>query len=248
MITKVQSHPRLPLLPFNTTNITVPTMSLPTNLPELLAASSTLSTPSKPRLQALYTFTSTQEVTNPAGYEVNLRWWSGVIEESLREGLLGRGSGSDLESTRGESGQEKDAGVIFTGDRLGFEVDREGLGKALEWTTGDLVGTGRPKGLASVIVSPPERQLYTFSLPLNLDPDHPDHLLTTVLFFAPSGLQPHLPPTQLPPPLNLPQLPNSDLSTPFPLIPIPRSSSLVGLEQVEPVWIWFGVRGSESGG
>jgi len=132
-------------------------MTLPTNLPELLNLSSSLSTPSKPRLQALYTFTSTQEVTNPAGYEVNLKWWSGVIEESLREGVLGRGGGSGSGGGDGADGKEGEDGVVFTGDRLGFEVDREALGKALEWTPGDLAGTGRPKGLASVIVSPHSR-------------------------------------------------------------------------------------------
>lgn len=104
------------------------------SLPELLENSPTLQTPSQARLQALYTFTSNQELTNPAGYEANLRWWSSVMEESLREGLIGRSSDA-------------------AGDRLGFEVDREVLGKAFEWTAGGLTGTGRPKGLASVVVS-----------------------------------------------------------------------------------------------
>jgi hypothetical protein len=110
-------------------------MAPPTSLSQLLEESSTLQTPSQPRLQALYTFTSNQELTNPAGYEANLRWWSSVLEESLREGLLGRGSDST------------------TVDRLGFEVDKEALGRAFEWTAGGLTGTGRPKGLASVVVS-----------------------------------------------------------------------------------------------
>lgn len=57
------------------------------------------------------------------------------MEDSLREGLLGRGSDST------------------TVDRLGFEVDKEALGRAFEWTAGGLTGTGRPKGLASVVVS-----------------------------------------------------------------------------------------------
>ena len=113
-------------------------MSGPTSLPELLERSSTLQTPSQARLQALYTFTSNQELTNPAGYEANLRWWSSILEESLREGLIGRSSDS-------------------IGDRLGFEVDKEVLGKAFEWTAGGLTGTGRPKGLANVVVSPRSR-------------------------------------------------------------------------------------------
>jgi hypothetical protein len=96
------------------------------------------------------------------------------MEESLREGLLGRGRASEVGDGRVENevGVEED-GRIFIGDRLGFEVDREGLGKVFEWTTGDLVGTGRPKGLASVIVSLVPRKAPHFPLLETPDPFHP---------------------------------------------------------------------------
>ncbi|KAG7549003.1 hypothetical protein FFLO_03116 [Filobasidium floriforme] len=156
-------------------------MAPPTSLAQLLEDSSTLQTPSQPRLQALYTFTSNQELTNPAGYEANLRWWSSVLEESLREGLLGRGSDST------------------TVDRLGFEVDKEALGRAFEWTAGGLTGTGRPKGLASVVDSqlsstPPNYlplpSFLSSPYPISQTPSLTSRLITAPLWWGLSKLNP----------------------------------------------------------
>jgi hypothetical protein len=124
----------------------------PTSLSQLIQQTDSVASPSQARLQALYTFTSNQELTNPAGFENNVKWWSNVIQESLRSGLMGRGAGtSTIDKSSGD--QEEEALLVYLGDRLGFEGDRESLGRVFEWTDGGLTGTGRPKGLACVIVS-----------------------------------------------------------------------------------------------
>ncbi len=103
--------------------------SMPTiTLPDLLNHSSSLSVPNSARLQSLYTFTSSQRLSNVAGYEANIRWWAGVLKECMREGLSG-------------------------GDRLLLRVD-EIVGK-LEWNSTLGAGTvlSRPKGFGGVLVS-----------------------------------------------------------------------------------------------
>lgn len=89
------------------------------------------SVPSKQRIQALYASSSPQRVSNPTGYEANVTWWSGVIEELLRVGWI---NGTI---------DEDDVG----GDRLVLKVD-EGLLSRLEGTDGL-----RPKGIGGVVVS-----------------------------------------------------------------------------------------------
>jgi hypothetical protein len=127
-------------------------MSSPVSFPELVESSNALASPSTNRLQALYTFTSNQQVTNPAGYEANLKWWSSALEEALREGLLSRHNAA--------SGDRQD--LSGTGDdKLSFKADQEGIARAFEWIPGALTGTGRPKGLAGVVVS---LMLYAFAI------------------------------------------------------------------------------------
>jgi hypothetical protein len=71
-------------------------------------------------------------LTNPAGYEKNYRWWVDVVEEALREGLLGAQDGLD---------------------RLVISGDEEDLLRRLEWAD-ERSGTKlRPKGLGGVLVS-----------------------------------------------------------------------------------------------
>jgi charged multivesicular body protein 7 len=89
------------------------------NLPAFVPAPSAL------RLQALYASTSAQSLSNPSGYEANVRWWASVLHELLRNGYL-----------NGEKG-----------DRLVLKVDEDLLSR-LEGGP----GLGRPKGLAGVLV------------------------------------------------------------------------------------------------
>jgi hypothetical protein len=102
-------------------------------LADLVNGSSVVQTPSPTRLQSLFTFTSQQRLSNAAGYDANVLWWSIVIKEALREGLVaGR-----------------------AGDRLTVRID-DGLIDKLRWQGGSESGTvlGKPKGIAGVLVSP----------------------------------------------------------------------------------------------
>jgi hypothetical protein len=102
-------------------------------LADLVNGSSVVQTPSPTRLQSLFTFTSQQRLSNAAGYDANVLWWSIVIKEALREGLVaGR-----------------------AGDRLTLRID-DGLVDKLRWQGGSESGTvlGKPKGIAGVLVSP----------------------------------------------------------------------------------------------
>lgn len=122
-------------------------MALPGTLTEFIERNSALATPSQARLQALYTFTFTQQQSNPAGYEANIKWWSNVFEESLRDGFM---NASSLVTTKGQwHGETRQVGFV---DRLSFEVAQESLLKTFECKSGQVSGTGRPKGLACVIV------------------------------------------------------------------------------------------------
>ncbi|KAJ9113220.1 hypothetical protein QFC22_006059 [Naganishia vaughanmartiniae] len=108
------------------------TPSRPTNLQSLLATSSAISSPSSERIRALYAFTSNQKLTNPAGYEKNYRWWTEVVEEGLREGLLGSEEGLD---------------------RLILDGNEEDLVGRLEWLEEKSGMKLRPKGLGGVLSS-----------------------------------------------------------------------------------------------
>lgn len=61
-------------------------MSLP---PFLSISPPPTATPSSARLKALYASTSSQKESNPTGYNANVTWWSGIIEECLRNGWIG---------------------------------------------------------------------------------------------------------------------------------------------------------------
>lgn len=60
------------------------------SLPPFLSTSPPPTTaPSSARLKALYASTSSQKESNPTGYNANVTWWSGIIEECLRNGWIG---------------------------------------------------------------------------------------------------------------------------------------------------------------
>jgi len=61
-------------------------MSLP---PFLQATPPPIAPPSQARLRALYASTSAQKESNPTGYQANVTWWTGIIEECLRTGWTG---------------------------------------------------------------------------------------------------------------------------------------------------------------
>lgn len=105
--------------------------SRPSTLQSLCNCSSALQVPSSDRVRALYAFTSKQKLTNPAGYEKNYRWWVDVVEEALREGLLGAEDGLD---------------------RLVLSGDEEDLVRRLEWADGKSGTKLRAKGLGGVLV------------------------------------------------------------------------------------------------
>ncbi|KAJ9107977.1 hypothetical protein QFC20_003662 [Naganishia adeliensis] len=108
------------------------TSSRPATLQSLCSSSSALQVPSPERVRALYAFTSKQKLTNPAGYEKNYRWWVDVVEEALREGLLGSQDGLD---------------------RLVVSGDEEDLVRKLAWAD-ERSGTKlRPKGIGGVLAS-----------------------------------------------------------------------------------------------
>lgn len=122
------------------------TSSRPATLQSLCSSSSALQVPSPERVRALYAFTSKQKLTNPAGYEKNYRWWVGVVEEALREGLLGSQDGLD---------------------RLVVSGDEEDLVRKLEWAD-ERSGTKlRPKGIGGVLVCR-RRRFLTPRFPLNI--------------------------------------------------------------------------------
>lgn len=78
----ITSSPHQPVPP----SCKQPTMSLP---PFLQTTPPPAPPPSQARLKALYASTSTQKESNPTGYQANVTWWTGIIEECLRTGWLG---------------------------------------------------------------------------------------------------------------------------------------------------------------
>lgn len=106
--------------------------SLPANIPA----------PSALRLQALYASTSAQSLSNPSGYEANVRWWASVLHELLRAGYL-----------NGDSG-----------DRLVLKADDDLLAK-LEGGA----GLGRPKGIGGVLVRHERRARLMSGISANSD-------------------------------------------------------------------------------
>ena len=105
--------------------------SRPTTLQSLCSSSSALHVPSSERIRALYAFTSKQKLTNPAGYEKNYRWWVDVVEEAVREGLLGAQDGLD---------------------RLVLSGEEEDVLRRLEWADEKSGTKLRPKGIGGVLV------------------------------------------------------------------------------------------------
>ncbi|KAJ9098944.1 hypothetical protein QFC19_006168 [Naganishia cerealis] len=152
--------------------------SRPVTLQSLLASTSTIVTPSSDRIRALYAFTSNQKLTNPAGYEKNYRWWTEIIGEALREGLIGANDGLDR--------------LILLGN------DDDLVGK-LEWLDEKSGMKLRPKGLGGVLssltrASPPTLySLQTFlssTQPLRQSPSLTYRLVAQPLWWAVGKVNP----------------------------------------------------------
>ncbi|KAJ9119948.1 hypothetical protein QFC24_005431 [Naganishia onofrii] len=159
-----------------------PPPARPPTLQSLLTQSSAIPSPPTPeRIRALYAFTSTQKLTNPAGYEKNYRWWVDVLREGMREGLLGADEG---------------AGV----DRMVVKGNEDELVGKLEWVLQEKNGIKlRPKGLGGVLSSltrttPPTlyplQPFLTSPQPINQPPSLTYRLLAQPLWWAVGKVNP----------------------------------------------------------